>query len=116
MIKIIHLDSNSGASLTLVGYTNNACLTKAFKSADEFIVRFVKVTVYAVIYNTSLQSCNNAIHLALNNSNIVSVNNNTINSNDAEITSTYAAYKNFFNKSGQDDFSISLVKGTHYTI
>ncbi|MDE4992397.1 DUF3568 family protein, partial [Francisella tularensis] len=80
-------------------------------SAGDSIVRFENGTCYAEIYTTSLQSVYNATLLALNNSNIYSLKNNTINSKDAEITGTYATDKNLFNKSGQDDFAIRLVKG-----
>ena len=50
--------------------------------------------------------------LVLNNSNIYGVKNNTINSQRAKITGTYATDKNFFNKSWEDSFTIRLVKDT----
>ncbi|MFV9925441.1 MAG: DUF3568 family protein [Francisella endosymbiont of Hyalomma scupense] len=104
------------ATFTLVSCSNNASLYNDLNSAGDSIVRFVNGTFSAELYNTSLQSVYNATLLALNNSNIYGVKNNTINSQHAEITGTYATDKNFFNKSGEDSFAIRLVKDNKDTI
>jgi hypothetical protein len=98
------------AILSLGACSQNSSLSDDLNSTGDSIARFVNGTFAAQIDNTSVKSVYNAALLALNNSQVYTVKNNSINDQSAEITGSYATDKNFFNKSGTDDFSVRIVK------
>ena len=100
----------------LASCSNNASLSNDLNNTGDSIVRFVNGTFSAQIDNSSVSSVYDATKLALNNSKIYNITNSSIHNRSADVSGTFATDKNFFYKSGTDNFDIRLVKGSNNTI
>ncbi|WP_150467671.1 DUF3568 family protein [Francisella sp. SYW-9] len=100
----------------LASCSNNASLSNDLSNTGDSIVRFVNGTFSAQIDNTSVSSVYDATKLALNNSKIYNITNSSIHDRSADISGTFATDKNYFNKSGTDNFDVRIVKGHGNTI
>ncbi|MED7788680.1 DUF3568 family protein [Francisella sp. 19X1-34] len=116
MKKIKLLTIGILAASALASCSNNASLSNDLNNTGDSIVRFVNGTFSAQIDNSSVSSVFDATKLALNNTKIYNITKSSIHDRSADVSGTFATDKNFFNKSGTDNFDVRIVKGSNNTI